>query len=155
MLTLMPLRAARLAGIISGSSYEYQRLTCSGGCCSLPLISTAVLPILDLDLWPWLMTLTLAHDLDPDPDLWSWPWPLTLTLRQCNSDVNTQILAFDLDLWSSNLTFNPNLAKVKVNIQTKYQCCSSNRLGMRALMDSQTDGRTNATKRIISLLCGR
>ncbi len=67
-----------------------------------PLISTAARQKL---------TLTLTHDLDPD--LWPWPWPLTLTLKQGNIEVQTQFLAFDL--WPTTLTYNPNLAKVKVD----------------------------------------
>ena len=47
------------------------------------------------------------------------PWPLTL--NKGNSDVKTRFLAFDLDLWPTTLTYNPNLAKVKVNLHTKYQ----------------------------------
>ncbi len=59
----------------------------------------------------WPLTLT--------QDLWSWPRPLTLTLKQGNSDVKTQFLAFDLDLWPTTLTYSPNLAKVKVDPHAK------------------------------------
>ncbi len=74
---------------------------------------------------------------------------LNLTLRQCNSDVKTRILAFDLDLWPTTLTSNPNLAKVKVDLHTEYQGHRSDGSAVRAL----TDGWTDATKRIISLFC--
>ena len=78
-----------------------------------------------------------------DLDLWAWPWPLsltlTLTLKQGNSGVQTQFLASDLDLWPTILTYNPNLAKVKVD--------RSNSSAMRALTHRQTD----TTKYIISL----
>ncbi len=32
----------------------------------------------------------------------------------------SRILAFDLDLWPTALTYDPNLAKVKVNLHTEY-----------------------------------
>ncbi len=56
---------------------------------------------------PW--PLTLIRPL-------TWPRPdptqtLTLTLQQVNSDARTWFLAFDFDL---TLTYNPNLAEVKV-----------------------------------------
>ncbi len=87
-------------------------------------------------------------DLDP----WPWPRPLTLNLRQRNSGVKTWISPFDLDLWPMTLTYNPNLAKVKVDLCTKYQGRRrrSNGSGVRALTDGQTD---DGTKRIICLLC--
>ncbi len=88
---------------------------------------------------PWPLTLT--RDLDPD----LWPWPLTL--KQGNSDIKTRFLVFDLDLWPTTLTFELDLAKVKVNLHTKYQGRRSNGSGVRAF----TDGRTDATKYIISL----
>ncbi len=49
-------------------------------------------------------------------------------------------LAFDLDLdlWPTTLTYNPNLANVKVNLHTKYQGRRSNSSAVRAV----TDGRT-------------
>ncbi len=86
--------------------------------------------------WPWPLTLT--HDLD----IWPWPRPLTLTLKQGNSDVKTRFLAFDLDLWPTTLTYNPNLAKVKLNLHTKYQGRRSNGSAVRVSADGQTDGRT-------------
>ena len=42
------------------------------------------------------------------------------------------------------MTFNPNLAKVNVNLHTKYQGRRSNRSGVRALTDGQADGRYQA-----------
>ncbi len=105
-----------------------------GGCRSLlfaplckaePLISTAAHQKFDLDPWPW-------------------PRPLTLTLRQCNSDVKTRFLALDLDLWPTTLTYNPNLAKVMVDLHTNYQGRRSNGSGVRALMGERTDGRYQA-----------
>ena len=83
------------------------------------------------EMWPWPLTLTQPLTLTP-----------TLTLRQCNSDVKIRLWAFDLDLWPTTLTYNPNLAKVKVNLHTEYQCRRSNGSGVRALTDGQTDGRT-------------
>ncbi len=77
-----------------------------------PLISTAVHQEYDLDLWPW---------------------PLTLTLNQLwrNCDVKTRFLAFDLDLWPTTLTYNPSLAKVKVEPHAKYWGQRSNGSAVR------------------------
>ncbi len=63
--------------------------------------------------------------------------------------MSNTILAFDLDLLPIILTYDPNLAKVKINLHTKYQGHRSNSSNRRA----QADGRTVATKCIISLLC--
>ncbi len=68
--------------------------------------------------------------------------PLTLTLKQGNSDVILQFLAFDLNLWSTTLTYNPNLAKVKVNIHAEYQGRRSNGSAVQVVTDGQTDGWT-------------
>ena len=86
----------------------------------------------NFDRW----NLTLTSDLSP----WHWPRPLTLTLKQGISDVKKQILAFDLDLWPTTLTYNPSQAqgsrlipmiKIKVVGQTVH------------LWEHwQTDGRT-------------
>jgi len=56
---------------------------------------------------------------------------------------------FDLDLWPTTLTYNPRLAKVKVDPHAKNQGQRSNCSNRRA---PQTNGRTHtdATKRIIS-----
>ncbi len=91
------------------------------------------------EIWPWPLTLT--HDL------WPWPLTLTLTLRQGKSDVKTRFFAFDLDLWPMTLTYNPILAKVKVDPNTENQGRRSN----GSALHRQTDGRTDATKCIISL----
>ncbi len=77
-----------------------------------------------------------------DIDLWPWPWPLTLTLKQVNSEVKTQFLAFDLDLWPTTSTYNPNLAKVKVDLHTKNRGRWSNGSAGRVLTNTRTDGRT-------------
>ncbi len=54
-----------------------------------------------------------------------------------------------------NFTYNPNLAKVKVDLHTKNQGRRSNGLAVRAVTDGRTDRRTDrrtdATKYIISL----
>ena len=76
------------------------------------------------------MTLTHAH---------LWPRPLTLALTQGNSNAKTRFLAFDLDLWPTTMTFNPNLAKV--NLHTKSQGRRSSRSAVRVETDEQTDGR--------------
>ena len=48
------------------------------------------------------------------------------------------------------LTYNPNLAQVKVNPRAKNQGCRLNGSSGRAITDGQMDGQTDATKRIIS-----
>ena len=103
-----------------------------------PLISTAACQKFDFDLWPWA---------------WPWPWPvtltrpltltLTLTLKQGNSDVKTRLLTFDLDIWLTTLTYNPTLAKVKVDLYTEYQGRRSNGPAVRAHTDKQINGRTD------------
>ncbi len=50
------------------------------------------------------------------------------------------------------LTYLPNLAKIKVNLHTKYQDRRSNGSDVRVLTDDQTDRRTDTTNSIISLL---
>ncbi len=107
---------------------------------------------------PCCPRLFLAPNIDGcAPEIWPWPWPrpLTLTLKQCNSDAKAQFYTFDLDLWPTTLTYNPNLAKVKgVDLHTKYQGRMSNRSSRRTqtLSDKQTDKRMDTTKCIISLL---
>ena len=63
-------------------------------------------------------------------------WPLTLTSKECNSGVKTRFFAFDLAIWP--LTYNPNLAKVKVDLHTEYQGRRSN----SSAVTEDTDGRT-------------
>ena len=43
--------------------------------------------------------------------------------------------------WPMTLTYNPNLAKVKVDPNAKYQGQRSNGSAMRAHTDRRTDGR--------------
>ncbi len=78
-----------------------------------------------------------------------------LDFKLGNSYVKTRFLAFDLDLWPTTLTYDPNLAKVKVNLHTDYQGRRSNGLAGRGVIDGRTDGltdrQTDATKYIISL----
>ena len=105
-----------------------------------------------LNLQPRPLTLTLNFDLD------LWPWPLTLTSKQVKRQQNVKSKhvsnIFDLDLWPTTLTYNPRLVKVK-DPHAKNQGRRSNGSSVRALMDRQTDGRTDgqmdATKSIISL----
>ncbi len=76
------------------------------------------------------------------PEIWPWPRPLTLTLKQCNSDVQMRFLAFDLDLWPANLTYNPSQAKVKVDPHPwrKVKCQT---VFKQESSDKQTDKLTN------------
>ena len=60
-------------------------------------------------------------------------------------NVKLHFLAFDLDLWPTILTCNPNLAKVKVNLHIKYQGHRQTvqpweRTQADRWMDGQTDG---------------
>ncbi len=80
-----------------------------------------------------------AQTFDLDIDLWHWP----LHLKQGKSDVKTQFLAFDLDLWPTTLTYNPSLAKVKVDPNTKNQGQRSNGSAVRALTNKHTNGLTD------------
>ncbi len=79
-----------------------------------------------------------------------WPWPVTWTLPstfyldlkamyQCSTVVKTWFWAFDIDLWPTALTYNPNLAKVKVNLHNEYQGRRSSSSARR--MDGRMDGR--------------
>ncbi len=45
------------------------------------------------------------------------------------------------DFWHLTLTYNLNLAKVKVNLHTKYQGHMSNGSAVRAVTGRQADGR--------------
>ena len=60
------------------------------------------------------------------------------------------------DFWhlTLTLTYNPNLAKVKVNLYAKYQGRRANCLAVRGRTYGRTDRRTDATKYIISPLHG-
>ena len=57
-------------------------------------------------------------------------------------------MAFDLDLWPTTLTYNTNLAKIKVNLHTKYQGCRSNSSAVRRQTDGLTDGRMDARNQV-------
>ena len=88
--------------------------------------------------WPFTWPLTLTSTLKAGP--------VTLTLKQLNNDVKTRFLAFDLDLWPTTLIYNPNLAKVKVNLHTEFQGHRSNSSAVRG----GTEGQMDATKYIFS-----
>jgi len=61
-----------------------------------------------------------------------------------------QLSLFDLDLYPTTLTYNPRLAKVKVDPHVKNQGQKSNGSNRRAPTDKRTDTHTDATKRIIA-----
>jgi len=63
-----------------------------------------------------------------------------------------QFSLFHLDLWPTTLTYNPRLAKGKVNPHAKNQGQKSNGLNRRVPTDKRTDTHihTDTTKRIIS-----
>ncbi len=50
---------------------------------------------------------------------------------------------FDLDLWPTTLTYDPKLAKVKVNLHTEYQGRRSKGSAGRAHANGQTHGHTD------------
>ncbi len=79
----------------------------------------------------------------PYPWPWHWPltmtWPIVLTLKRNKSDVKTRFSAFDLDLWPATLTYNPNLAKLKVKLHTKYQGPRSIGSAVRVVIDWRMD----------------
>jgi len=61
-----------------------------------------------------------------------------------------QFSLFDLDLWPTTLTYNPRLAKVKINPRAKNQGQRSNGSNRRVPTDKRRDTHTDATKRIIA-----
>ena len=64
-----------------------------------------------------------------------------------------QFSPFDLDLWPTTLTYNPRLAKIKVDPLAKNQSQRSNGSNRRALTDKRMDTHTESQtlpKRIIS-----
>ncbi len=67
--------------------------------------------------------------------------------KQRNIDIQYDLSPFDLELWPTTFTYNPSLAKVKVDPHAKNEAQRSNGIGVRELTDRQTD----TTKRIISL----
>ncbi len=56
----------------------------------------------------------------------------------------------DLDLWPTTLTYNPSLAKVKVNSYTKNQGRRSNGSAVRVLTDRQTDTQKHGSDSMTS-----
>ncbi len=84
----------------------------------------------------WPRSLTSMHDLDLD--LWPWLHHKVYGLKQW------RVLAFDLDLWHTTLTFIRSLAKSQGN--------RSNSSVVRTQTDKWTDSWTDATKCIISPL---
>ena len=59
------------------------------------------------------------------------------------------LLPYDLDLWPTTLTYNPKVAKVKVDTHAKNQGHRSNSSNRRA----QTNGRTNGLYQTYYLPC--
>ncbi len=91
---------------------------------------------------------TAAHQkFDFEPNTWPWPQPLTLTLT-FDLDLKARqqwwqntILAFGI--WPWPLTYDPNLAKVKVDPHGKNQGRRSNSLAGRLSADRRTDRHTD------------
>ncbi len=80
------------------------------------------------------LTLTLSMTLT---------WPLTLTLTSTSKLGNSDVKNTNFGIWPTTLTYNTKLAKVKVNLQTKQQCCRSKSSGVRVVTDRQMDRRTD------------
>ena len=79
----------------------------------------------------------------------TWFKKPTTTIDSLRRQLENDII--DLELWPRTLTYNPNLAKVKVNPHDKNQGQRSNGSRRRAgQTDRQTNTQTDATKRIIS-----
>ena len=82
-----------------------------------------------------------------DLDLEHWPWPRTfdLDLKQVKRQQKVMSkhvsLLFDVDLWPTTLTYNPSLAKVKIDPHAKNQGRRSNGSSVRVLTDWRTDRR--------------
>ena len=68
-----------------------------------------------------------------------------------NSGKDLEITLCDLDLWPATLTYNPNLAKVKVNFRTKTQGHRSNGLVVRVYTDTHTHRQTETRLRFYNL----
>ncbi len=91
----------------------------------------------DLDLWPW--TLTLTFDLD-----------LKTGWKTTKYHVKTHFLT----VWPWTLTYDLDLQSQPSQGQGRPSCQKSRskvKRFSRESVDGQTDGRTDATKRIISL----
>ena len=75
------------------------------------------------------------------------PGPLTLTSKQFERQQNVMskhiFSQYDLDIWPTTLTYNPNLAKVKVNPHAKNQGRRSNGSSRRVQTDKRINGQTN------------
>ena len=69
--------------------------------------------------------------------------PLRSMHIQQNVTAKHNLLQFDLDIWPTTLTCNPNLAKFKVDPHTKYQGQMSNHSSRRAQTDKWSNGQTN------------
>ena len=71
----------------------------------------------------------------------SWVLISTCSAPLVQTGEHKQFSLFDLDLWPTTLTYNPKLAKVKVDPHTKNQGHRSNGSNRRAPTDKQTYGR--------------
>jgi len=77
---------------------------------------------------------------------------LTCSAPLVRTGEHKQLLLFDLDIWPTTLSYNPRLAKVKVDPRARNQVQRSNGSNRRAPTDKRTDTHTHmdAVKRIIS-----
>ena len=89
------------------------------------------------NIWPWPQTLTLTMEFDLD----LWPWPHNIKWKDMGTWRKKNTIYHSLTLTSvTTLTYNPNLAKVKVNSHAKNQGHRSNSSNMRVHTDGRTDG---------------
>ena len=78
-------------------------------------------------------------------------WELWRTYR--HTDATKQFLQFDLELWPTTLTYNPSLAKVRVDPHTKNHGHRSNGSDRRARTDKQAHRQTNGRYQTHCLPC--
>ena len=106
------------------------------------LILTAAHRKVDLDPRYWPVTLTLTFDLDPD----LWPWPYSKVTVMQKHDFGHLTLTFDLQSQPSLDQGRPPCQKSRSKIK-QFSRETSDKHTHR-----HTNGRTDATNSIISLL---
>ena len=126
------------------------RVDWSTGKLHLTTLTLMHIDLHNLDLWPhnndlhlgnldiWTPFLIGTFDLGA-LDIWTWHWPWWPWTDLCPH----LILGRKGLLPCLTLTFEPFLARVKVNLHTENQGCRSNGLAVRAPTDRQTDRQTN------------
>ena len=78
-----------------------------------------------------------STNIDHSAPVWTYGWILPNV-----HGIKTQFSPFDLELWPTTLTYNPNLAKVNVDPHAKNQGRRSNGSNRRTRTNKQTNKRT-------------